>query len=348
MNQWKSARESVISSAFYKVKPTDFKVTETLPFELYGEGEHLFLYVKKIGANTHFVAKQLADFFKVKERDIGYAGLKDRHAETHQWFSVHLPGIKEVPELPSHPEFKVIDSGLHNKKLKTGAIKANLFELCIRNIEGDKKAIENRLDEIFAEGVPNYFGEQRFGRDQNNLVQARKMLEGKRVKKHQRSIYLSAIRSWFFNQYLAERITKNSWLTPQEHDHMALSGSRSFFKFEPSELDDIVKRLKEQDIHIAAPMPGNDFQSEYPELFAKMQESWSKHIDVLDKVDAKTDWRSMRVIPSHSAWQWQQSEGELSLLVSFELPSGAYATQVLQELGNVQDGSQGVSHGVVL
>ena len=191
----------------------DFKVFELLPFEPTGEGEHFTLKVRKTGANTVYVAKELARFFNVKPQAVTYAGLKDRFAVTEQTFSVHLPG-KDVPDLTNLAieGVEVLSTARHNKKLKTGALIGNRFELTLRNVSNIDE-LAKRFEQIKA-GVPNYFGEQRFGIDGGNIDKAKQMFAGKRIKdKKKRSIYLSAARSLLFNQVLAKRIELDKFLS---------------------------------------------------------------------------------------------------------------------------------------
>jgi tRNA pseudouridine13 synthase len=245
-----AAHSPAVDSARYKSVPEDFLVEEQLSFEPSGEGEHLLLWVEKRGANTAWVAKQLAHLFNVKERDVSYAGLKDRHAVTRQWFGIHLPGqskslsLKE-PDLKSlsNDEFSILKGSWNNRKLRHGAIAVNRFELVLRDIQGDRGRIEDSLNDLLHAGFPNYFGEQRFGRVENNVEQAVAMLNGgKRVRRHQASIYLSALRSWFFNRYLAERVTQQNWNRPQPGDRLNLNGSRSHFEYTCHD-EDILQRL---------------------------------------------------------------------------------------------------------
>ena len=176
--------------------PDDFIVEEVLGFEPSGEGEHVFLIIEKRDANTAWVAQQLARWAGVGEVAVGYAGLKDRHALTRQAFTVHLPG-REPPALETLAidGVRVLAQHRHQRKLPRGALRGNRFTLTLREVAGDRGAIEHRLAQIAARGVPNAFGEQRFGRDGGNLAAARAMFAGRRVSREKRSILLSAARS---------------------------------------------------------------------------------------------------------------------------------------------------------
>jgi len=187
--------------------PEDFFVEEILGYEADGAGEHAFLLVEKRGTNTEWTARELAKFAGIQPMNVGYAGMKDRHAVTRQVFTVHLPG-KADPDwsaLPSE-EMKILSAARHSRKIKRGALRGNRFVLVIREIEGDRAAAEERLAAIAKRGVPNYFGEQRFGLGGNNVAQAKQMFGGRRVDRDKRSILLSAARSHIFNGVLAERV----------------------------------------------------------------------------------------------------------------------------------------------
>ena len=177
-----------------------------------GEGEHIWLDIEKNGANTAFVAQQLAAAAGVMDRDVGYAGLKDRYAITRQWFSIYLPK-GETPDLTQlqHPEFKVLRQSRHLKKLRPGDLQGNRFRIVLRDATGDPdamKALEANLQAVASQGVPNYFGAQRLGFEGGNVEQGRAMLAREiRVRNpKKKGIYLSAVRSFVFNEVLAQRI----------------------------------------------------------------------------------------------------------------------------------------------
>ncbi len=162
------------ATGLIRVNPEDFQVDEILGFELSGEGEHVCLHIRKRNSNTAFVAKQIARLADVKNMDVSYAGLKDRNAVTTQWFSVYLSNKTEPDwQQLNTDEVEVLEVVRHNRKLRRGALKGNRFKICVRELQGDHESLEQRLQTIRGKGVPNYFGEQRFGRD--NLEQATAM-----------------------------------------------------------------------------------------------------------------------------------------------------------------------------
>src|SRR5699024_7827183 len=195
------------SSGKIKVSANDFIVQEVLGYHPEGEGEHVMLYVRKEQCNTQYVADKLADFAGIARRQVSYAGLKDRHAITEQWFCLHLPGL----ETPDFSQFAVAGCEIltvtrQRKKLRIGALQGNIFTLIIRDIS-DQQDVEQRLNKIKAFGVPNYFGEQRFGRQGDNIHYAKRWAAGEiKVKDRQkRSFYLSAVRSLLFNHIVSQR-----------------------------------------------------------------------------------------------------------------------------------------------
>lgn len=193
--------------------PEDFTVDERLPFALSGVGEHLYLRIRKTGQNTRWVARQLARQLDLPVKAVGFAGLKDRHAVTSQWFSVHLPGRPDPdPASWSIQGTEVIEAIRHSAKLRTGALSGNRFRLLIRDLVGDIEALGARCNRLRSAVVPNFFGAQRFGHDGANLD----LLPGTtgRPDRHARSFGLSALRAAMFNGWLAGRIESGTWREP--------------------------------------------------------------------------------------------------------------------------------------
>ena len=181
--------------------------------------------------NTAFAAKNLAAWAGIAEMGIGYAGMKDRHAVTRQRFSVHFPKrVSPDIGLLEAADFRVLEHSWHNRKLSRGALAGNRFVLVLREVSGlrgcDRRAPGSPSA---SSGIPNYFGEQRFGRDGDNVEAARRMFAGERVRREQRSIYLSAARSEMFNAVLARRIELGNWNTGVEGEVWMLDGTQSVF-----------------------------------------------------------------------------------------------------------------------
>ena len=334
-----------------RVNQSDFKVFEQLPFLPCGEGEHLFIHIRKTGANTVFVARELAKYFKVKEQLVSYAGLKDRFAVTEQWFGVHLPGKQEYDLTDLVIEgVEVLSYSRHNKKLRTGALTGNHFELILREVT-ELKALNEIWQKIVEQGVPNYFGEQRFGIDGGNIDKALALFSGTKVKdKKKRGMYLSAARSCIFNDILNERIKQNIFSNMQVGDVVMLSGTQSVFRVD--EVDEVItQRLIGKDVDITASMwgAGELMTDAAPQAFE--QQVAENHLEFsqgLPRFGLKQERRRIRLVIDNAnievlSNETSQKEALPSVKISFSLAAGSYATTVLRELIDYQDCTQRVS-----
>jgi len=338
------------SSGLLRSQKSDFKVFEQLPFAPIGEGEHLFIYIRKTGANTVFVARELAKYFKVKEQLVSYAGLKDRFAVTEQWFGVHVPG-KQVYDLQdlAIEGVEVLEYARHNKKLRTGALTGNRFELILRNVT-NLQALHNRWNDIVEQGVPNYFGEQRFGIDGGNIDKALALFSGTKVKdKKKRGMYLSAARSCIFNDIISERIGQNTFNKLQQGDVLMLAGTQSVFHLDDVD-DAIVQRFIEKDVDITATMWGSGelMTTANPKVIEEnVSEKYTEFAQGLPRFGLKQERRRIRLIVQKADIKVLENEQESdnalsSVKINFILPAGSYATTVLRELIDYQDGTQRV------
>jgi len=325
------------SSGELKQSPEYFKVIEHLSFTPSGEGEHLFLYIQKTERNTVDVCETLATHFKVHPRHVAYAGLKDRNAITTQWFSLPFP-IKSTPDIAGleSDTIKIIDSSRNTKKLKRGAIECNQFDITIKNVTGDNADIENRLALVMKNGVPNYFGTQRFGNNENNLVNARNLFASKNTySRNKKSIYLSAARSLLFNEIVSQRVKDGTWNQLLTGDVAVLNASRSFFVIDTID-DEIQARLQQADIHPSAPLWGKGeslSSAAARELEESIVNANLEFSDGLVKQGMQQDRRATRLFASNLEFQVNND----TLHLSFTLPSGTYATCVLREILNVQE-----------
>jgi len=319
--------------------PEDFFVEELPGFEPSGAGEHLLLTVEKRGMNTAFAAKRIAEWAGVAESAIGYAGIKDRHAVTRQAFSVWIPK-KVAPAIDAlqSDELQVLGHAWHSRKLPRGALAGNRFVLVLRGIEGEREAIEQRLQAISMRGVPNYFGEQRFGRGGGNVQQAVAMFAGRRARREERTMLLSAARSELFNRVLAARVDAGNWDAALDGEVWMLDGSRSVFG--PETLtDELQARLAAFDIHPSGPLwGGGELRSSGAvreiELVAVHGDTASRLRDGLERAGLKQERRALRLRPRELAWRWLDVA---ALELAFALPPGCYATTVMRELGTITD-----------
>ena len=266
---------------------------------------------------------------------MGYAGLKDRHALTRQAFSVQLAGRPD-PEWSAfpHPEVRVLAATRHARKLKRGALRGNRFVLTLRELQGDRDAFEAVLATMAARGVPNYFGEQRFGRGGGNVEQARAMFAGRRVDRDKRALLLSAARSHIFNEVLAVRVEREAWNRPLDGEIWSLAGSRSWFGPEPFD-DRLAARLAQGDIHPSGPLWGRGETPAQGEAGVIERAVAEANADLArGLVDARMDQerRPLRLLPEDLRWRWLAGD---ALELAFALPAGAYATVLVRELANI-------------
>ena len=304
--------------------PGDFTVRESLAFELTGTGEHLYLLVRKTGQNTRWVAKQLAHNIGLPFRAVGYAGLKDRHAVTEQWFSLHLPGRDD----PSPDAFRidgveVLELRRHSGKLRIGALSGNRFRIVVRELSGDLHELERRLQVLRDTYVPNYFGAQRFGRGGGNLDLFGALERPAELGREARSFALSALRSALFNNYLAQRITDGSALTPFPGEIVYCDAAQRF-RHEPEVRDDRHHVQPTGLMWGSGENRATDIAAEYEERFIAQ---YSATLRLLQGHEVRMTRRPLMIRPADLAWEI----GEGCATVVFGLARGQFATAVLRE-----------------
>ena len=334
--QWPTVYGGPKSQGKLKSRPADFIVKEQLSFKPDGTGEHVFLQIEKCGENTEYVARLLARFAEVRQRDVSFAGLKDRHAITTQWFSVWLPGKADPDWQQLNAEtMKVLQVHRHARKLKRGVLSGNDFNIQIRDFSGDKDKLEQQLIQIKTNGFANYFGEQRFGRHGQNINKALALFDGAKIKREQRSIYLSAVRSYLFNELLAQRILQGNWNQALSGDVFIFNQSNSYFK--EDRLDDAVyERVKRAEIHPTGMLYGkgeSETSDQALQLESLIIDQNRALTEGLIQFDVTSDRRALRVMVENLEWDFQ---GDESLLLSFSLPAGSYATALIRELVDIQ------------
>lgn len=355
-----------ILQATYKAHAADFVVNEILQNTFTGEGEHLWLHIQKMGMNTAYLAKLLAEWADVPLRDVGYSGLKDRHALTTQWFSLRIPK-KQLPptvfaplNLGNDESVQMLTQHWHHKKLGRGAHQANQFIITLRDIQlagvsvnseplsVAKQKVAQHLEYMSQMGVPNYFGPQRFGHNGNNIKEALRLFaepqkdsvkskpknKRKRAPKEQHTMALSAARSLIFNDILAARVRDGSWNTGMAGEVFNLNGSGSIFAIEQMD-DELRVRVSEGDIHPTAALwgTGNDKVSG---AVATLEHHVVQQNAMLTQLaagliqrDIKAQRRALRLPIEGLKWEWQD---EQTLILAFNLPTGSFATSVLSAL----------------
>jgi len=326
-------------------EPEDFVVDEILGFEPEGTGNHGLLIVEKRGANTGWVAAQLARHAGVAVRDIGFSGHKDRHALTTQAYSLPLPVQFDLAHCMQWQGegYAVRAAYRHGRKLRPGSHRANRFELRIRDLRGDRDEIEACLEAIGERGVPNYFGPQRFGREGSNLRRAIAWAGGDAAPRDrsQRSFALSAARSHLFNAVLATRVARGDWNRLLPGEAIMLDGRRSFFIAEPGDAVLEARRIA-MDVHPSGPLPGRG-ESPATGIAREVEDSviapHAALVTLLASERIDHERRSLRLPVREFDWTFGDDD---TLVLRFVLPRGTFATAVLHEvLADAWDAGEG-------
>ena len=347
----------VVGRGRLRVEPEDFAVEEDLGWTPSGAGSHALLKVRKRNANTEWVARELARAVGCRPGDVGYAGLKDRRALTTQWFSVPMPrkpllkrgadateGIAvnaaplAAPDVQNQvmadlaalrgPEFEVLEAHAHAKKLPRGALAGNRFTIRVRDINASDAQLAERLTAITRDGVPNYFGPQRFGREGANLRKISRDLNTVHPREH--TYVLSAARSLIFNAVLTARVTDGTWCKLESGDVANLDGRGSVFPVDAVD-ETLQARIAALDVHPTGPMWGRDesmsrgrIQSLEQQIAAEFEEPCALVI----AAGMRQERRSLRLAVRNLDWTREGAD----VVIRFWLTKGSFATTVLREL----------------
>lgn len=303
--------------ATFRAQPEDFQVDEDLGYLPSGVGEHVFLRICKRGENTAWVAGKIAELANVNVTDIGFCGRKDRHAVTSQWFSVYLPKASEPDwTLLNTDSIQLLCATRHQTKLRRGEHLQNCFVIRLRDVQTeDPLQLEEKLSIIFSQGVPNYFGEQRFGSSGNNLHEAEAILvDGKRYRdKQKRGLMLSAARSYLFNQVLAARVQANNWTS-------IIDG--------------------EVGVRATGPLWGRGralVSGTLLDLEQNVLANWAAWCNGLEHAGLSQERRALQLMPHNSSWSWIDND----LVLKFSLEAGEFATSILHELAQLNNHAVG-------
>lgn len=309
--------------ALFRAEPDDFFVDERLGFEFSGSGEHLCLHIEKRSQNTVWLAKQLAELAGIKQMDVGYCGLKDRHAVTRQWFSLYL-GKRDFDWRSLRIDgCEILAASRHDKKLRPGIHEGNAFVIRLRNVQGDRGLLDQRWRDIAATGVPNYFGEQRFGRGGNNLLRAVELMDAHaRIWRERKNQFVtSAVRSWLFNHVLADRVVQHDWQNPVEGEPLEFATAPLWGR--------------------GRALPASPLLEREQMLLAP----YAMFCDKLEHLGLQQERRALSLLPTCVGATWESHDW----LLSFFLPPGTYATSVLREilvLEKVQQDREGCVDGL--
>ena len=336
----------------FKQSPRDFVVEEIPLYEFSGEGEHLIMFVRKKSISTLEMVGIFARYLGIKNRDIGYAGLKDKHAMTKQYISIHKQH-EEALETFEHEGIKILSKTYHNNKIKIGHLKGNRFYIKLKKVNPTSALkLDESLKKISDSGMPNYFGYQRFGNDGDNHIDGEKIAKGEKKERNPKikKLLISAYQSHLFNMWLSRRLEISILIA----------------SFEPKELESLlnmpketIKKLKAQK-HFFKVLEGDimehyphgrlfDFDGQEEDLVrfndrsisvtgmlcgekVKMSSGVAGEIekDFDDTIHADGARRYAWVYPTGVEGRFNQVEAQYEL--NFTLPKGSYATVLIEEL----------------
>jgi len=315
----------------------DFLVDEELPYAASGAGDHVFVRIEKRGLATPDAAQRIARALGIKDRDIGIAGMKDRHAVTRQWMSLPPPVTPEAARALALDGITILDALRHPHKLRTGHVRANRFVLRVRQVGADAvaraSAILARLGD--APGAPNWFGEQRFGRERDNAARGRALVLGETPRgkdKRMDRLMVSALQSELFNAWLVARLADGLYATALDGDLMHKVGGGMFPYTEPA-VD--TARVLAGEVIPTGPMFGADMRAPAPGSAAAVREQ-----AILDGSGLQiASFATVRAIAEgtrrDAAIAVRDASATLvdgDLVVAFTLPAGAYATVIMREI----------------
>ncbi|CAK1915340.1 tRNA pseudouridine(13) synthase [Vibrio crassostreae] len=320
------------AKAKLKAKAEHFVVNEDLGFEFTGEGEHLMVRIRKTGENTSFVANELAKACGVKSKDVSWAGLKDRHAVTEQWLSVHLP--KGEPDfsafLAQYPSIEILATARHNKKLRPGDLVGNQFELTLSEVT-DCEDVVKRLEKVAQVGVPNYFGAQRFGNEGNNLSEARRWgRDNVRTRnQNKRSLYLSAARSWIYNLILSDRIEQDAFASTLVGDIVVKDGAQ--LTVTADNIEAVNQDIANGSALMTVALAGDNALPTTDESQALEQKHLDAEPDLMALIRGnrmRHDRREASLKPTDLTWEVNED----NVTLKFSLDAGCFATAIVREL----------------
>jgi len=294
----------------FKQTKDDFIVDEISEKKFKGKGNFFILRIKKQSLSTWDLLSHISDVLGIDEHLIGYAGLKDKHATTTQYISIPLHKSKEY-KLLNNKNIKVIETFIHDKKLRIGDLVGNRFKINLHDIKPESlPQIYQTISQIQKNGMPNYFGYQRFGKESNfekskRIVEGEEVLKDKKLEKFMKLAY----QSYFFNAWLASRIElskneKSNKLLPLEGDVFKLHDRTTITGLLPGR--DIL-RAKEK---------AREIEERFDDLFIQdkgyRRDAWIKPQEIKNKYNEETH----------------------TILLSFTLPKSSYATVFIENIAN--------------
>jgi tRNA pseudouridine13 synthase len=321
-----------------KERPEDFAVEEIPAYEPCGEGEHLFLWVEKTDVAAEELTRHIGRSLGVSPRDIGIAGLKDRRAVTRQYVSVPSqcePDVKRVET----DHIRVLRSVRHRNKLRTGHLRGNRFSILVRETDADAALKCAPIAEVIARhGFPNFYGDQRFGREGQTLQIGLDLLSGRSTpasiaparRRFLMRMSLSAVQSAVFNAVLAERIGDRLFSTVLPGDVMQVVASGGLFAVTDAQVEQ--ERFDRRETAITGPIFGPRMTAprDVPAAReARVLAHWGMSLDDFTKYPKLTSGTRRPLVVWPDDLRVEQEAGGTRF--EFGLPSGVYATTLLRE-----------------
>lgn len=323
----------------FKAQPEDFVVEELLGFEPSGVGEHCLVWVEKRDLDSNTAGARLADALGLRRRLVSHCGLKDRHAVTRQWFSLHMPGQPSpAPEVLESEGLRVLRVTRNTRKLRRGIHFGNRFTIRLRDPDFSEVVANKRWEGIVNQGVPNLFGEQRFGNEGRNVEKALAMFRGEFTPGDRllRGLLLSAARSHIFNAVVAERMERGCWDQVLRGEVYGFPDNGTLLLIENQRGDEI-QRFREGKVEITAPLWGcGELHSvdEVRDLELQVAARFPELTAGLEAAGLRQERRVMRLRPINPQIAILENS---DLLLSFDLPRGTYATAILRELAVLRE-----------
>ncbi|QOP43494.1 tRNA pseudouridine(13) synthase TruD [Sulfurimonas sediminis] len=336
----------------FKQTPRDFVVEEIPLYEFSGEGEHLILQVRKKNLSTNEMIGQIARYLGIKNKEIGYAGLKDKNAMTVQYISLHKK-YEEALENFNFDGIKILSKTYHNNKLRIGHLKGNRFYIKLKKVNPTSaEKIDEALKNIDKFGLPNFFGYQRFGNDGDNHILGEKLAKGEARERNPRvkRLLINAYQSYLFNLWLSRRLEINTLVNSfkaqeiesllnmpneevkkmkeQKHPFKLISGDvmehyphGRLFDFEGAKED--LERFNARDISVTGLLCGKKVRHA-TEIAGEIEKDYD------DEINADGARRYAWVFPTEIEGRFNKQEAQYEM--NFTLPKGSYATVLIEEI----------------
>lgn len=308
--------------------PEDFRVEEVPAYPLSGEGEHLFLHLEKRGHTTAHVLRELCAQVGVRDRDVGVAGLKDRHAVTTQWISVPARYEARLSHFTLEG-VRVLETRRHGNKLGLGHLRGNRFVVRVRDAAGTADQAALTLALLTRHGVPNYFGPQRFGLRGLNAEEGLNVLRGEsRLRDPRvRRFLTTSVQSLVFNRFLSLRLERGLFERLVVGDMAKKHDTGGVFLVEDAAAES--PRAERGEVSATGTLFGRKVKPltlDAGELEREALAAFGLTPEVF--ASRRGDRRLTRVFPENAEVRPEED----GYTVAFTLPKGSFATSVLREL----------------